>query len=356
MDKELNLLFTSVGRRSYLVEYFKEAINGNGSVHVANSSAQSPAFRVADHSIVTPLIYDDNYIPFLLDYCQENHINALISLFDIDLPVLSANKEKFAEIGTTVVVSKPDTVGYCNDKWLTYQFLKNNGFNVPATFIELDEALKAVQKGDITYPLMIKPRWGMGSIAVFEAENEEELKVFYHKAQRSIMQTYLKYESLQEQTKCVLIQEKLKGQEYGLDIINNLDGNYVNTICKMKYAMRSGETDCALTINDSTLTELGRKLSGIMKHIGNLDVDVFKVGDTNYVLEMNARFGGGYPFSHVAGVNLPFAIVKWLRGESVDDGILTAKAGVMAQKDINMTILEKREFDKKDRKKHHNLL
>lgn len=339
MSDKLNLLFTSVGRRSYLVEYFKEALNGNGSVHVANSSDTSPAFRVADYSVVTPLIYDENYIPFLLDYCKNNSINAIISLFDIDLPILSQNKEKFKEIGTSVIVSAPEVIDRCNDKWNTYKFLTGAGFNAPATYINIEDALNDIDNGKISFPLMVKPRWGMGSIAVFEAENKEELKVFYKKVQRNIMNTYLKYESNQDSEKCVLIQEKIIGQEYGLDIINDLNGNYVNTICKMKRAMRSGETDCAVTVSDSELVSIGEKLSKSMGHIGNLDVDVFKGKNVVYVLEMNARFGGGYPFSHMAGVNLPLAIVKWLRGEPVDIGILTAESDVLAQKDIRLVIL-----------------
>lgn len=339
MSDKLNLLFTSVGRRSYLVEYFKEALNGNGSVHVANSSDTSPAFRVADYSVVTPLIYDENYIPFLLDYCKNNSINAIISLFDIDLPILSQNKEKFKEIGTSVIVSAPEVIDRCNDKWNTYKFLTGAGFNAPATYINIEDALNDIDNGKISFPLMVKPRWGMGSIAVFEAENKEELKVFYKKVQRNIMNTYLKYESNQDSEKCVLIQEKIIGQEYGLDIINDLNGNYVNTICKMKRAMRSGETDCAVTVSDSELVSIGEKLSKSMGHIGNLDVDVFKGKNAVYVLEMNARFGGGYPFSHMAGVNLPLAIVKWLRGEPVDIGILTAESDVLAQKDIRLVIL-----------------
>lgn len=54
----MNILLTSVGRRSYLVKYFKEAVGRNGQVHVSNSNAITPAFMHADKSIVTPLIYE----------------------------------------------------------------------------------------------------------------------------------------------------------------------------------------------------------------------------------------------------------------------------------------------------------
>lgn len=336
----MNILFTSVGRRTYLVNYFKEALNGSGYVHVANSSDVSPAFLVADYHVVSPLIYDDNYIPFLLDYCKKNNINALISLFDIDLPVLSKNRESFEKIGVKLVVSNAEFIEICNDKWKTYQFLKTNGFNAPKTYLHVQDALNAISSGELNYPLIIKPRWGMGSIGIFEAENIEELQLLYDKTIRKIQDTYLKYESAEDISNSVLIQEKINGQEHGLDIVNDLNGNYVNTICKMKYAMRSGETDCAVTVDNEDMRNVGKRISKLSKHIANLDCDIFVKDDEIYVLEMNARFGGGYPFSHMAGVNLPLAIVKWLNNEEVDEKLLEPEIGVMSQKDINLVRLK----------------
>lgn len=340
MRCKLNILFTSVGRRSYLVEYFKEALNGKGSIHVANSSAVSPAFQVADKSIVTPLIYADDYIPFLIKYCKENDIGVIISLFDIDLMILAKNKDVFAEIGVKVIVSDERVIEICNDKWNTYKFLINNGFKAPVTFLNIETALENIEKGVVKYPLMIKPRWGMGSIAVYQADNEEELKIFFEKTRRNIFDSYLKYESNGDKDNCVLIQEKICGQEYGLDIINDLEGKYVNTIVKMKYAMRAGETDCAVTVDNSNIKKIGEILSSKLNHIANLDTDIFVNEDGIYVLEMNARFGGGYPFSHMAGVNLPLAILKWLCDENVDESLFTANPNVMVQKDIRLVCLD----------------
>lgn len=343
----MNILLTSVGRRTYLVNYFKKALDGKGEVHVANSSSVSPAFIAADYTFVTPLIYDNSYIPSLLDYCKKNKIDILISLFDIDLPILSDHKSEFEKVGTKVVVSDAEFIQICNDKWKTYLFLKENGFNVPKTFLTLENALSAVEAGNIHYPLMIKPRWGMGSISVYEAENKEELCVFYKKARRNIEKTYLKYESAEDIEESILIQEKMNGQEYGLDIINDLKANYVNTCVKMKMAMRSGETDCAITMNNNELKSLGKKLSVLTKHIANLDVDVFEVQGQYYVLEMNARFGGGYPFSHMAGVDLPYAIVSWAQNQEVDSKVLVEKPNVFSHKDIALVQLPEDYFNQK---------
>ena len=124
-----NILLTSVGRRGYLVKYFKEALGSTGKVYVSNSSDISPAFNYADDSVVSPLIYDKGYIDFLLRYCKEKNIKAIISLFDIDLPILSKNKQRFKKKGIDVIVSDVEIIDICNDKWKTYNFFGRRIFS-----------------------------------------------------------------------------------------------------------------------------------------------------------------------------------------------------------------------------------
>lgn len=329
----MNILLTSVGRRSYMIKYFKDALEGKGLVHAANS-VETYAMKIADQSILTPLIYDGNYIDFLLDYCLEYKINVVISLFDIDLPVLSRNKQKFFENNISVIVSDIEFIQICNDKWLTHNFLIENGFNAPNSFLSVTDVLKALESKTINFPLIIKPRWGMGSIGIFEVDNHEELLILYQKTLNSIKNSYLKYESNQELDKSVIIQEKLIGDEYGIDIFNNLGGEYITCIPKKKLAMRAGETDSAEIIESNELIEIGERLSRTSKHIGNLDVDCFYVDNRFYILEMNCRFGGQYPFSHLAGVNFPKAIVEMLKNNAVNSTLLTPTYGTKGFKDI----------------------
>jgi len=56
-------LITSAGRRSYLVQYFKEALAGNGLVHAGNS-VYSTSLMAADEAVITPMIHDSGYIDF----------------------------------------------------------------------------------------------------------------------------------------------------------------------------------------------------------------------------------------------------------------------------------------------------
>lgn len=334
--KIMNVMLTSVGRRAYMVKYFKEVLGDSGKVFVCNSDDKSIAFKYADEKVISPLIYDEQYIPFLLEYCKKNKIDILLSLFDIDLLMIARNKQKFADIGTIVVVSDENIVEICNDKWKTYQFLRGNGFNTPESYLDINQVMQKIDAGKLKYPIVVKPRYGCGSISVAIAYDKDDLIYLTKKANEDIDNSYLKYESAVTNNK-VIYQECLKGQEYGADIINDLSGNIQNVIVRKKIAMRSGETDIAELVDEPEIKSILNKLGQITKHIGNMDVDVFLVNGVPYILEMNARFGGGYPFSHMGGCNLPAAIVKWAQGEKIDKNLISVEAGVTGFKEIFIT-------------------
>jgi len=314
----MNILLTSVGRRDYLVSYFKNVLAPiGGKVHAMNSDPESPALWIADYYTQSPLIFTKEYETFLLNYCLQHNIRAILSFFDIELPVLSRLKESFNERGISIIVADTWVTEMANDKWETQKFLKEKGFNTIASFLDINEVIKEIAQGKSAYPLYLKPRWGMGSKGVYKAENENELAFYYKKAKQDIANSYLKYENEKDRQN-VLIQETLVGKEYGLDIINDLDGNPVITVVKEKLAMRGGETDVAITVKNKLLESLGNKIAKLTKHPGIMDVDVFLKNEKAYILEFNPRFGGGYPFSHSAGVDLPQAIVHWLQDKNYD--------------------------------------
>lgn len=336
----MNILLTSVGRRTYLVDYFKDALQEfNGKVFAANS-IKTYAMTHADSSVITPEIYSNNYIEFLLQYCKKNNINIVVSLFDIDLPILAKHKQSFLDIGVNVIVSSPSVIEICNDKWKSYLFLENRNIPTPQTFLSLSSAYEAIENHSLELPLIVKPRWGMGSIGIYKAETIEELNIFYKKVKNEIQSTYLKYESALDIEKSVLIQQYISGNEYGLEIINDLNSNYITTFCKQKVAMRSGETDQALTINNPALHQIGELLSKELGHISILDTDCLEQNGEFYILEMNARFGGQYPFSHLAGANIPKQIIEWISNGKTIDEYVTIEENILCCKDIKPTIIK----------------
>jgi carbamoyl-phosphate synthase large subunit len=322
-----------------MVRYFREALESNGIVHAANSEFTF-AMQEADQAVLTPLIYDEDYIGFLINYCIVNKINTIIPLFDIDLPILSNNKEKLSENGITAIVSDIGVTQICNDKWLTHKFLVKNGFDSPISFLSISDCKKAIEKKTIHFPLILKPRWGMGSLSIYEVNDIPELEVLYKKVRYEIFNSYLKFESGLDKDNCIIIQQKIIGEEYGIDVFNDLDGDFLCSVPKRKKIMRAGETDIAEIIQNPALDELGFKLSNDLKHIANLDVDCIRQGNKYYILDMNCRFGGQYPFAHLAGVNFPQVLIDIRLGLPIDNDLLRVKEYITGTKNLDIVLLD----------------
>ena len=325
----MNILLTCAGRRNYLVRYFKEALNGSGKVIAGDASTSSPALAEADISVILPKINHPDYINELQRVVEKHNAAAIISLNDLELPILSEHKDRFKGVGCSVLVSDAEVIRTCFDKLETIRFAESAGISTPKTFTDTESAIRAIEKNELDFPLVVKPRWGSASIGLEFPEDKTELHYAYELLDYRLDRTMLKDVSGADRKRAILIQEKIDGKEYGVDIINNLRGGHEAVIVKRKLAMRAGETDKAMTVKHPKLHEIATRVGRSLKHIGNLDADFFETAQGGlYLLEMNPRFGGGYPFSHEAGANLPRAILHWLKGEKCPAHLLEADFGI----------------------------
>ena len=62
----MNILLTCVGRRSYMVEYFKEAIGDKYKVIGVNSDSESTGMAIVDKAYIVPKVNSRKYIPKLI--------------------------------------------------------------------------------------------------------------------------------------------------------------------------------------------------------------------------------------------------------------------------------------------------
>lgn len=327
----MNILFTCAGRRTYLLKYFKENMGDGDKVVATDMQLSAPALQVADVKLQVPAVYDPKYVDITLQICKEQKIDALLSLNDLELPILAENKAKFEAEDVKVIVSDPAVIDIAFDKYKTAQWVESLGLKSPKTYVRLEDAKHALETGELHFPLFMKPRWGSGSIGLASITDMEELDIYYHLLMKQVKKTILATASVGDEY--IMIQEKLTGNEFGLDVMNDLEGNNVAVSVKQKLAMRVGETDKAVTVDLPEVREIGHKIGNALKHIGNLDVDVMQNKNGEYcVLELNPRFGGGFPFSYEAGVNLPKAIIEWVKGNKVDASILQPEYGRMFSK------------------------
>ena len=112
-----------------------------------------------------------------------------------------------------------------------------------------------------------------------------------------------------------MIQEFMNGQEYGADLyIDLISGEVISIFVKKKLKMRAGETDKAVSFRDEALFSFLQEFARRMGFRGMIDIDLFRIGETWYVSEVNPRFGGGYPHAYACGVNVPSMVINNLEG------------------------------------------
>lgn len=319
-----------------MVRYFQKALSGRGIVIATNSHADAPGMLAADRAVVIPGAAKPNFIESLLGVCRQYRVRLLCSLHDWEIPFISQAVECFRYQGVFPVVSSPNVVQTCLDKFAFVEFARKRGMRVPETAIGLSRAIQGLADNSLRFPLVVKPRYGQGSIGVEAVYSEDELRCacLMNEARIARMESNeLLWQSDEEN---LIIQEKIDGVEYGLDVVNDLQGRFAACFVKRKIAMRAGETDMAEILDNPELDAFGRTIGEELGHIGVLDVDVMVDEYGPCLLEANPRFGGHYPFSHEAGADVPSALIAWAQGYVPDPACLKTKPGMRYFKDIKL--------------------
>jgi carbamoyl-phosphate synthase large subunit len=130
----------------------------------------------------------------------------------------------------------------------------------------------------------------------------------------------------------MIIQESLRGEAFDFDVLNDLSGRVLSVIPWRKYQSKLGETEQAETVESPVLLNLGQSLGTALGHAGPMDADIFIYNKQPYVLEINLRFAGGYPVSHLAGAGFPEKIIKLTRGETLFPDLGNYNRGIVMMK------------------------
>ncbi|MEH7344380.1 ATP-grasp domain-containing protein [Bacillus sp. JJ1532] len=297
MKQTVNLLLTSTGKRTKLLEYFKKELRGEGNLIAVDCSALAPSLYIADEHYIVPTIDSAGYMDVIKEICKKEEISAVISLIDPELSLLSKYSGDLKRLGISSIVSPFDVCELWLDKYEVSKFCSNNGFKYAKTYNSFEVFQAALEREEVFFPVFIKPQKGSASFNIHLARNIEEAKFIFQYSSEMI------------------IQEFLDGQELGVDVyVDLISKKVVSIFIKEKLVMRAGETDKAKSIKSEELFNLIEELVMKAGFIGPIDIDVFFINGEYYISEINPRFGGGYLLAYECGVNFPKFIINNLKG------------------------------------------
>lgn len=322
----MNILILSAGTRNKIVQYFKKAVGEEGKVIATDCSNLAPAVYEADRFYPVPRITAPGYLDLILDICKKEKIDGVFSLIDPELSLLAKEREKFLAVGTTPIISPYELVETCFDKYRMYQLLTKMHIPTGKCYVDKDSFYEALHKGEISYPVFVKPVRGSASININKVSSDKEIEVLFDLCDN------------------LMIQEFMNGQEYGADVyIDMISGKCTSIFVKKKVKMRAGETDKSVSVKDEALFELIQKFVEKCGFCGMIDIDLFLIDGTFYLSEVNPRFGGGYPHAYESGVDMMKQVLNNLSGRENPVRIGDYEAGICMMKYNEIAIVNLKE-------------
>jgi carbamoyl-phosphate synthase large subunit len=295
-----NVLVSSAGRRVGLVRAFREALRElgvEGRVLAADVSDLSSAFHLADAGFLVPPCTSPEFVPALTDLCGREAIRLVVPTIDPELPVWAEHREAFAENGTTVAISSPEVVSIGWDKVNTSEWLRCNGFPTVQQVVPEDGATVA-----LPFPLVVKPRKGSAAIGVRVVSDHAELGVATREGD-------------------VVVQELAPGDEHTVDVFVDRSGRPLCAVPRRRIEVRAGEVSKGRTVRSEPLIDLASRIGATLPGAyGVITVQIFLEADGGEmnVIEINPRFGGGFPLAWEAGARYPTWLIQDVLGRRPD--------------------------------------
>jgi carbamoyl-phosphate synthase large subunit len=285
-------LLSTVGKRNYIAHYLRESLPEGSLLIGTGSDAYTPGFAACDRAYVVPPISEPGYLDAVRDVCRRELISAILTLSDLDVPVISQIRQELTELGIACFFPGHETALRFVNKYKTYEYLRGHGFNTPETFGDLSQAIAT-----LGFPLVIKPRDGSASQGFRVVRDQEEAELHWQGIAHPIAQQFI------------------EGRLLNVESVSSSAGVPLGLSAWAKHSSVAGETLRAETIEHAEALALMTKLLELSPIPGPTDMDIIESGGELYILEVNTRFGGGYPTSHLAGADFAGAMVRSMWGD-----------------------------------------
>lgn len=298
---------------------------GLSRIVATDLSDLSAAGRLADVFERVPPVRDATFISSVLEIARRHDVGVVIPTIDPEIEVYARHKNVFAEHGIDVWVSTPEVARLGWDKWALFGWLREQGLPTVDTF-----EVRALDTGALEGPVVAKPRSGSSGIGVIVADSVDAL-------------------GIDDLDDSYIVQSRAPGFEVTVDFAVGRTGRVLGVVPRRRIEVRGGEVSKGVTVDYPAVIEVAHDVaSRLPGAYGALNVQVFydpSTGEIN-VIEINPRFGGGYPLAHLAGANFFDALLSDGRGEHVAP--LTWDAGTLLLRYDTEVIVSGYDFRKLD--------
>jgi len=295
-----NILITSAGQRVKLTQIFMESVQTlklDSKVFTADLNPRlAPACYISDKTFSVCRCTDASYIDQLYELCIKNKINIIIPTIDTELKILSENKDTFQKDGIFIIVPDPYFISICRDKRKTYKYMESIDIPMP----------KLIDLNNPHFPMFAKPYDGSLSTNIHVIQSGEDLTTEILNDPKLIFMDYI---------------DKEEFKEFTVDMYYGRDNKVKEIVPRERLKIRAGEINKGITRKNYIVNFLKERMGMIPGVVGCLCLQLFYKESDNqiYGIEINPRFGGGYPLTYHAKANYPEYILReFLLNEKIE--------------------------------------
>jgi len=293
-----NILFCSVGRRAKLLMNFRKSMKDCGKIIATDLSPVAPALFFADETYLVPRIDAPEYFNRLFEICEKSEVKAITTVIDPEIALLAKHREAFIAKGILPLCPAYWTAQLCFNKYEMYKYMRSKGVRSVLTYDSLDTFREGLEKGEVSFPVFMKPISGSGSVGIGKAENWEEVETKFRDGKH-------KY----------IIQELMTGGDCDADVyVDCISHKPVAVFGKKKIESRIGGAIKTISYKDKKLFDFIEQVCSVLELNGPCDMDLFIKDGEYYLSEINPRFGGAYLHAYGAGVDFIRLIINNMRG------------------------------------------
>lgn len=293
-----NVLLLSAGRRVELLQAFQHELTArfaSSAVYAADLNPElSAACQVADKAFAVPRVTATDYVDHLLELCVSQGVGLVVPTIDTELLGLAQARTRFAREGVHLVISDEPLIHRCRDKRQTATMFDEMEVAVP----------RIMQSSELRFPCFVKPYDGSRSVGAMKLATGSNLTEAMRIDPKLIFMEYI----------------DTSHDEYTVDVYFDRAGHLRCLVPRHRLEVRDGEISKGITRKNHVYEYLRERLAHVEGARGCLTLQLFAQpqGQRYAALEINPRFGGGYPLSYAAGANYPgWLIEEYLQGREI---------------------------------------
>lgn len=316
------LLTDGSGRQTMTIMRGLKEIGCKVSVLCGTKKSICAVSKFPDEKIVDPRAEcgHKDYVPFLLSLVSSGEYDVIFPIGEIATNKITENEEEFKKY---VKLACAPRSAYQNafNKQKTYETALRLG--IPCAHTRMDGQSVNDYLKTAHFPVIVKPRQGMGSIGFHKFNTEKDFREALEKKvfepDEYIIQEFVEF-------------EKRRGTYIMMDQHSEMKSSLASEVIRW-YPIDAGTSVVSMSIDDPEIIEYAGKL---LKELGwqgyaNVGFMMDKRTNTPKLLEINGRIPAPVKLTAICGINVAKQLIEMAYDEEVSYYPPNTKFGMMAR-------------------------